>query len=386
MARHLLVTNDYPPKTGGIQVYLHELWRRLDEGRAIVLTASSDEHAATFDRQSSVVIERVASKTLFLPTPAALSAIESAIERHQPDLVLIDPAWPLGLLGPRLSRPYGVILHGAEVTIPARLPLVASSLRYVLRHASVAVCAGSYPEREARRVAAEFMPPVVQVPPGVDTDRFRPLDPERRAQVRASLGLSQQDLLVSSYSRLVPRKGMDTLVRASVRLRDEFPQLHVVIGGAGRDRARLERLARRHGAPVTFLGRVPDDRLVEWLGAADLMVMDCRSRWLGLEQEGFGIVFVEAAAAGVAQIAGRSGGSDEAVIDGVTGFVVDDSRSASALSEAIRVVLRDSEFRRDLATNAREYAEFRYDWNQLARDLGEGLTPFDHFEGSQQRA
>jgi phosphatidylinositol alpha-1,6-mannosyltransferase len=256
----------------------------------------------------------------------------------------------------------------------------------VLRHASVAVCAGSYPEREARRVAAEFMPPVVQVPPGVDTDRFRPLDLERRAQVRASMGLSDQGLLVSSYSRLVPRKGMDTLVRASVRLRDEFPSLQVVIGGAGRDRARLERIVRRSGAPVTFVGRVPDDRLVQWLGASDLMVMDCRSRWLGLEQEGFGIVFVEAAAAGVAQIAGRSGGSDEAVIDGVTGIVVDDSRSASALSEAVRVVLRDPEYRRDLATNAREYAAFRYDWSELARVLGEGLAPFDHFKDSEQRA
>ncbi|HEY5121576.1 MAG TPA: glycosyltransferase family 1 protein, partial [Acidimicrobiales bacterium] len=145
MARHLLVTNDYPPKTGGIQVYLHELWRRLEPGRAVVLTASSHPDAAVFDAASDVVIERVKSPTLILPIPRTLAAIEAAIERHQPDLVLLDPAWPLGLLGPRLSRPYGVVLHGAEVTIPGRLPLVASSLRYVLRHAEVAVCAGTYP-------------------------------------------------------------------------------------------------------------------------------------------------------------------------------------------------------------------------------------------------
>jgi phosphatidylinositol alpha-1,6-mannosyltransferase len=384
MARHLLVTNDFPPKTGGIQVYLHELWRRLDAGRAAVLTASSHEDAKNFDSESELAIERVAASTLFLPTPKVLAAIEEAIERHQPDLVLLDPAWPLGLLGPRLSRPYGVILHGAEVTVPGRLPLVASSLRYVLRRASVAVCAGTYPENEARRVAAEYMPPVIQVPPGVDTTRFRPLDGERRDRVRSSMGLREDGLLVSSYSRLVPRKGMDTLLRASARLRGEFPSLHLAIGGAGRDRARLEKLARKIGAPVTFLGRVPDDQLSDWLGASDLMVMDCRSRWLGLEQEGFGIVFVEAAATGVAQIAGRSGGSHEAVLDGVTGIVVEHSRSVRELSDAIRALLSDHELRREYGRNSRELAVSRFEWDTLARRLGEGLQPFDHFEAENQ--
>jgi len=125
MARHLLVTNDYLPKTGGIQVYLHELWKRLEPGRAVVLTASSHPDAEAFDEATDVDIERVDAKTLFLPTLGAYRAIEAAIDRHQPDLVLLDPAWPLGLLGPFLSKPYGVILHGAEVTIPGRLPLVA---------------------------------------------------------------------------------------------------------------------------------------------------------------------------------------------------------------------------------------------------------------------
>jgi len=379
MARHLLVTNDYPPKTGGIQVYLHELWRRLDAGRATVLTASSHADASAFDAHSELVIERVAGSTLFLPTPKARAAIEAAIARHDPDLVLIDPAWPLGLLGPSLSRPYGVILHGAEVTIPARLPFVASSLRYVLRHASVAVCAGSYPEAEARRNAAEFMPPVVQVPPGVDTNQFHPLGADERRQARASLGVAEDVLLVSSYSRLVPRKGMDTLIRASALLPDDLNVL-VSIGGAGRDRQRLEALAKRLRAPVTFLGRVPEDQLGAWLGASDVMVMDCRSRWLGLEQEGFGIVFLNAAACAVAQIAGRSGGSHEAVLDGVTGIVVDRSRSAQALATALEQLLRDDERRRGFASAARELAVERFQWDALAARLGEGLAPYDHFE------
>lgn len=386
MARHLLVTNDYPPKTGGIQVYLHELWRRLEPGRAVVVTASSHDDADDFDAASEVVIERVGASTLYLPTRSALRAIEDAIERHQPDLVLLDPAWPLGLLGPRLSRPYGVVLHGAEVAIPGRLPFVASSVRYVLRHASVALCAGSYPERAARRVAAEFMPPVIQIPPGVDTSEFRPLDAATRERVRGSFSIEPQTALVSSYSRLVPRKGMDTLIRASARLAKDNVNLRVHIGGAGRDRERLERLAKKLNAPVTFLGRVPDASLSEWLASSDLMVMDCRARWLGLEQEGFGIVFLNAASCAVASIAGRSGGSHEAVLDGVTGTVLRHPRSARMLAEAIASLLGSDATRANYASAARDLALSRFDWNVLSVALSEGLAHFDHYESESQLA
>ncbi len=386
MARHLLVTNDYLPKTGGIQVYLHELWRRLEPDRAVVLTASSHPDAAAFDASSTVVIERVAAETLFLPTPRVFAAIEAAIECHQPDLVLLDPAWPLGLLGPHLSRPYGVVLHGAEVAIPGRLPVVASSLRRVLRHASVVVSAGGYPEAEARRNVAEWMPPVIAVPPGVDPRRFAPITTAQRDAVRASLGVADDALLVSSYSRLVPRKGMDTLIKAAAKLAPAFPALEVVIGGAGRDRGRLERLANAQHAPVRFLGRVPDADLGPWLASSDLFVMDCRRRWFGLEQEGFGIVFLEAAAAGVAQIAGRSGGSHEAVIDGTTGMIVDKPRSVAALAHAMSDLLGDVERRRDMGHRARELATSRFDWDVLAARLSTGLEPFDHFKAAERSA
>jgi phosphatidylinositol alpha-1,6-mannosyltransferase len=379
MARHLLVTNDFPPKTGGIQVYLYELWRRLEHGRACVLTASSHPQAASFDASTDLVVERVANSTLFLPTWRAFRDIEAAIDRHRPDLVLFDPAWPLGLLGPRLSRPYGVVLHGAEVTIPGRIPGVASSLRYVLKNATVALCAGSYPEAQARRNAAEYLCPVIQVPPGVDTSRFAPLSLSERHQVRSAMGFSDAEFLIASYSRLVPRKGMDTLIRASVRLVERVANLRVVIGGAGRDQARLERLAAKLGAPVTFLGRVDDELMPRWIAASDLMVMDCRSRWFGLEQEGFGIVFVEAAACALAQVAGRSGGSDEAVLNGVTGVVVANSRSDRDLAKTIGDLVLDDERRAAFASKSRELAQSNFSWDVLARELSTRLAPFDHF-------
>ncbi len=377
MARHLLVTNDFPPKTGGIQVYLEELWRRLEPGRAVVLTASSHPGAPAYDARAQLVIERLPAATLYLPTPRVRRAIEDAIARHDPDLVLLDPAWPLGLLGPSLSRPYGVILHGAEVTIPARLPLVASSLRYVLGHARVAVAAGAYVEAEARRCAAEATPPILQVPPGVDVARFAPPTSDERRVTRERLGVAEGDLLVTSYSRLVPRKGMDTLIRASAELARRYPQLRVMIGGEGRDAKRLATLATRLGAPVEFRGRVADEELADWLGASDLMVMACRRRWLGLEQEGFGIVFVEAGACGVASIAGRSGGSHEAVEDGVSGVVVNDAQSARDLAQAMARLLDDPETRARFGERAAQSARERFDWDVLASRLAEGLAPYD---------
>ena len=120
--------------------------------------------------------------------------------------------------------------------------------------------------------------------------------------------------MVVSVSRLVPRKGMDVLIDAAAALVPSFPDLTVVIGGAGRDRARLEARVRASGAPVRMVGAVPDDELARLYGVADVFVMACRDRWFGLEQEGFGIVFLEAAACGVPQVAGRSGGADEAVV------------------------------------------------------------------------
>lgn len=382
MASHLLVTNDFPPKTGGIQTYLGELWRRLAPGRAVVLTASSDPGAADYDAQSELAVERVPQRLLYFPTPRARARVEEAIARHDPRLVLLDPVWPLGLLGPRLSRPYGVVVHGAELAIPARIPLVRRQVRRVLRSAAVVVAAGPYPAREALRAAGGELATVSDVPPGVDSAHFHPIDAEARGGVRDRFGLGEGPLVVS-FSRLVPRKGMDTLVRASVALARAVPGVRVVIAGDGRQRRRLARLAHRLGAPVTFLGRVSDADLADVVAASDVMAMDCRSRWGGFEQEGFGIVFLEAAACGVAQVAGRSGGSHDAVVHGETGLVVDDSRSVADLADALATLLRDDATRARFATRSRERAVEEFGWDTLARALGDHLAPLDGFEAER---
>ncbi len=374
---HLLVTNDFPPKVGGIQAYLWELWRRLDPASFAVLTAASDPGHREFDRVQAgrgVRIERTTSGML-VPGPGLARRIREAARRVDADLVLLDPAFPLGLVGPSLGLPYGVILHGAEVTVPGRLPVTRELLAHVLRHSSVVISAGGYPAAEARRAARRRgMPPVVQIPPGVDLERFRPLSAWERAEARRDLGLPAHGPLVVSVSRLVPRKGMDVLVDAGSWLQPAFPELTVVIAGRGRDTERIESRIAEKSSPTRLLGAVSDDELPRLVGAADVFVMACRNRWLGLEQEGFGIVFLEAAAAGVPQVAGRSGGAGEAVVDGETGIVVRHPGDIGAVTEAIRRLLEDDALRERLGTVSRRRAEASFDYDVLARRLGDALA------------
>jgi phosphatidylinositol alpha-1,6-mannosyltransferase len=375
--RHLLVTNDFPPKVGGIQNYLWDLWSRLDPESFVVLTANSESGAATFDAAQAargVRIERVPGSILFFPTPQAQRAVAECVRAHGIDLVLLDPALPLGLLGPRLGIPYGVILHGAEITVPGRLPGARAALARVLRGSSIIVSAGGYPAAEARRAAPDLTAPIVEVPPGVDTTAVAPPKaPERRA-ARARLGLPATGPLLASVSRLVPRKGMDVLIEAANRLAPSYPDLVVAIGGDGRERPRLERLAAQSPLDVRVLGRVSDQDRTGLLGAADVFVMACRNRWGGLEQEGFGIVFLEAAAAGVPQVAGDSGGASEAVLDGVTGLVVGDPSDAGLVAEAIRTLLADPPLRRRMGRAARTRVQESFDNDVLASRLADALA------------
>jgi phosphatidylinositol alpha-1,6-mannosyltransferase len=367
---HLLVTNDFPPKVGGIQSYLWELWRRLPSDRFAVLTTPYDGDAA-FDAEQPFRVERTRQRVLF-PTGGVARRVNELVDQTKASLAVLDPALPLGHVGRRLAVPYAVVVHGAEVSVPGRLPGSRRLLRRVLTGAVHIVAAGDWVAAQAEQVAGRPLATTV-VSPGVDVDRFHPLDDEHRTAARASFGLPVDGQVVVSVSRLVPRKGMDTLIEAAARLAADHPDVVVAIAGAGRDRSRLDRLVRRSGAPVRLLGRVDDERLPALYGCADVFAMLCRNRWGGLEQEGFGIVFLEAAACGVAQVAGDSGGASEAVVDGETGFVVRRPDDAAAAAQAIGRLLDDSELRQNQGHSARARAEREYAYEVLAGRLGEAL-------------
>jgi phosphatidylinositol alpha-1,6-mannosyltransferase len=360
----LLVTNDFPPKIGGIQSYLHELWRRLPVADATVFT-THDPGDTAWDAEQAFRVVR-ARERQFFPTRSLASRIDALARELDASVILLDPWLPLGQLGPRLTAaPYVVVVHGAEVTVPGRLPGSRQLGGRVLRGAAGVIAAGCYPAREAERAAGAALRGVV-VPPGVDVERFRPLATADKRAVRERLGFDPDRPLVLGVSRLVPRKGFDVLIDAVAGL----PDVQLAIAGAGRDRGRLERRAAAQGLAgrERFLGRVPDDESFPLLYAcADGFAMPCRDRWGGLEAEGFGIVFLEAAAAGVPAVAGRSGGSHEAVVDGETGFVVDGR--VLDVRGALAALLADEGLRARMGAAARARAVMEFSYDTLAARL-----------------
>jgi phosphatidylinositol alpha-1,6-mannosyltransferase len=349
----LLVTNDFPPKLGGIQSYLYELWRRLPPGETTVFTTPYDG-AREWDARQPFRVVRATQKVL-LPTPGVARDVDALAREVEADVIFLDPMLPLGLVGPRLrAAPYVVVTHGAEITVCGRLPVTRQLGRRVLHGAAAVVAAGGYPARQVTHVAGR---PVrgVEIPPGVDVARFHPLDDAQRAETRARFGLAADRPLVLGLSRLVPRKGFDVVIDAVA----DLPDVQLAIAGGGRDRSRLE---RRAGRNTTFLGRVPDADGPALFACADVFAMCCRERWAGLEAEGFGIVFLEAAASGVPQVAGRSGGAHEAVIDGETGYVVA-PRATADVRAALQRLTSDDALRARMGAAARRRAcdDFAYD-------------------------
>lgn len=378
MTRHLLVTNDFPPKVGGIQSYLWELWRRLIPEEVCVYTTPY-QGAALFDAQQRFRVERSPEPWLG-PFPHLIKRINTLAAQHEAELIVVDPAVPLGAIAPYFELPYAVVLHGAEVTIPARVPGPRAALRRVLEQASFVISAGEYALREAELCVGHDLKSVV-IPPGVDTERFAPFAAAERNAARLKFGIEKSDVVLATVNRLVPRKGMDLLVASVATAAQTVPNLRAFIGGSGREAKRLEDQISHLSAPVQMLGRISDADVVSLYGAADLMAMLCTTRWGGLEQEGFGIVFLEAAAAGLPQIAGRSGGAAEAVVDGKTGVIVNAADHGSVVEAIIRLAT-DTQLRQTLGAAARHRAAASFEYDLLANRLDKAI---DYFASHKER-
>lgn len=367
----LVVTNDFPPLVGGIETYHRELLARVAAHRQVTVLAPAHPKALDFDRAAPYRVERARSRVL-LPSRAMAARIEALAEDCNADLVLLDPPLPLGLVTRRMSRPHGTVVHGG-VAVQARPPGARQLLRAAMRGSSIVISAGQFSGDEVRRAMGPASPPIHVVNPGVDVSRFRVLDGAAKRDVRARLGLPVESRLVLSLSRLVPRKGMPILAEAVGLLARARPDVVLVIGGTGREAGPTQRAAQRSGAPIRMLGRVPEADLADVYGCADVYAMVCHDRWFGLEQEGFGIVFAEAAAAGVPSVAGDSGGAADAVADGDTGFVVRRPRDPQAVADALAPLLDDVALRRRQGRAARERAELELSWDVSAARFLEAL-------------
>jgi phosphatidylinositol alpha-1,6-mannosyltransferase len=377
--RTLIVTNDFPPRKGGVERFVFDLADHLPLGTVRVIAPSHPGDAA-FDRGLSFPVRRVA-RPRFRPTGELRRAIDAELLEHRPDVAVFGHALPQVGLASRQVRDAGVpsvmLTHGVEYWF-ARLPGFRALLRRSTSAASAVTAISEHVARPIRRAVAPT--PVMMLSPGVDTERFRP-DLDGSAW-RERLGVGARPLVLC-VGRIVPRKGQDVLVRTFGAVLDAVPGAALVIVGDGPARRTVERLAAQTApaGSIVFAGEVSDEDLPSLYSAADVFAMPCRSRWGGLEVEGFGIVFMEAASAGLPVVAGRSGGAAEAVVDGDTGLVVDGTDDA-AVVEAIVRLLRDPPAASAMGARGRARAVEEYDWHRIAgrlgtilRDVVEGRTP-----------
>ncbi|KUJ54500.1 alpha-(1-2)-phosphatidylinositol mannosyltransferase [Streptomyces albus subsp. albus] len=376
MHKTLIVTNDFPPRPGGIQSFLHNIALRLDPAK-IVVYASTWKHGregaeatARFDAEQPYQVVRDRT-TMLLPTPRATRRATELLREHGCRSVWFGAAAPLGLMAPALRRAGATRLvattHGHEAGW-AQLPAARTLLRRIGEGTDTITYLGEYTRS---RIAGALTPAaaarMVQLTPGVDEKTFHP--GSGGDEVRARLGLTDRPVVVC-VSRLVPRKGQDTLIRAMPRILREVPDAVLLIVGGGPYAADLARLAERTGVAgsVHFTGEVPWAELPAHFGAGDVFAMPCRTRRGGLDVEGLGIVYLEASATGLPVVAGDSGGAPDAVLDGETGWVVPGD-SAEQSADRITALLRDPELRRRMGERGRAWVEERWRWDLLAERL-----------------
>ena len=371
MTRILLVTNDFPPRRGGIQSYLEQFVQRLAATGDHDLTVYAPQWKAAedYDRAAPFRIVRHPG-TLMLPEPGVDRRMRALIRDGGIETVWFGAAAPLALLAGR-ARSAGAqrvlaSTHGHEVGW-SMVPGARSALRRIGESTDVI----TYVSRYTRgRFAAAFgsRAGLEYLPSGVDTERFRP-DPAARAELRDRYRLGERPTVVC-VSRLVPRKGQDMLIAAMPQIRRRVGDAALVIVGSGPYEQKLHRLAEesRVAAEVVFTGAVPTAELPAHYAMADVFAMPCRTRGAGLDVEGLGIVFLEASAAGIPVVAGRSGGAPETVLDGETGQVVD-GRDVDELAEVISALLADPDRAQRMGQAGRQWVGRDWNWDTLTARL-----------------
>ena len=368
--RTLIVTNDFPPRVGGIQSFIHSVAVRQPEG-SVVVYASDHPGAAAFDADQPFPVIRHPTG-LLLPTPSARRRIVAALVKHRCTAVWFGAAAPLGLLAPHLRRAGAERIvastHGHEIGW-VMLPVGRQAMRRIGSGCDVMTYLGEYTHGRLTR-ALGTAATLRRLAPGVDTQQFHP-GVDGKA-VRTRYGLDDRAVIVC-VSRLVPRKGQDVLIRALPRIRQQAPDAALLLVGRP-NRARflrwLQLLAAREGVAdhVIFAGGVPGDQLAEYYAAGDLFAMPCRTRRLGLDVEGLGIVYLEASAVARAVIAGESGGAPEAVREGESGYVVN-GRDPTAVAAQIVGLLADAAERERLGRAGRRWVEQAWTWDVAAAQL-----------------
>jgi phosphatidylinositol alpha-1,6-mannosyltransferase len=381
--RTLLLTNDYPPRVGGIQRTLESLVDELPPDRIAVM-APSWEGDLAFDRTRPYRVLRQRDGFLW-PTPGMGERVRAAVADTASEVVLFGATYPLALLGPGLAArgmPYLAAAHGFEHWLSIAPGTHALLRRGTSRASRVVVMCSDFIARRVRTAVPPAVPVSVLLP-GADLERFRP--DLATADLRAAHDLGDRPVVVC-VSRLVPRKGQDVLIRGMAGVRRRVPEAVLVIVGGGPYEATLRRLAAE-GAPegsVRFAGQVREADLPRYYALGDVFAMPCRNRLGGLEVEGWGNVFIEAAACGRPVVVGDSGGARETVVDGKTGLLVD-GRDAGSVAGAVASLLEDPLRARAMGEAGRARVERDHAWPAIAERLAGWLREAVDDGGSPPR-
>ena len=365
VATTLFITNDFGPRAGGIETFVHGLIERLPKGSVIVYT-SAQANAQTFDAEwllkYGVEVIRDRSKIL-LPTPRVIKACQKLISNRKLSKVAFGAAAPLAMMA-RAMRSAGAqkvvaLTHGHEVWW-AKVPPFSFAIRYMSKNIDAITYLGDYTKGEISKALSEAdASKLVQIAPGIDVDHFIPTD---SSNLRAELGLTDKSVIIS-VGRLVHRKGQDKLISALPEIKTSVPNVHLVLVGVGPHQEYLEKLALKLNVSdcVTFIGRINYAELPEYICLGDIFAMPSRSRFFGLEVEGLGIVYLEASACGLPVVGGKSGGAPDAVLVGETGMVVDGTNS-SEIADACIELLNNPELCALMGANGRAWIIENWRW------------------------
>lgn len=365
MKRTLFITNDFGPRAGGIETFIIGLIQRLPHASTIVYTSSQGdtrEYDAAWLAEYGVQVIRDRVKIL-LPTPRVIRAVTKLIKLEGIETVAFGAAAPLAIMSSALRRA-GVrrivaLTHGHEVWWSKVFPFTVA-MRRIGTSTDALTYLGEFTRKAiSAALTAKAGGAMVKIAPGIDTDHFAPVD---ATILRESLGLTGKRVIVS-VGRLVHRKGQDYLIEAMSAIVQEIPQAHLVLVGEGPYREHLVKLVQKYSLDgyVTFIGRIQYAELPKYICLGDVFAMPSRSRFRGLEVEGLGIVYLEASACGLPVIAGASGGAPDAVIEGVTGVVVDGQDSAAIAVAAINL-LNDPELATKMGRAGRDWIVEKWRW------------------------
>ncbi len=432
MADAVMVSSSFLPGRGGIESYLAELCEALAPRLAVLAAAERD--GKQLPAELTYPTHPFPGRLLWPGSKAARATIKAA-RIENTDKILFGTPWPLVLMGPRLKTrglAYAVIVHGAEMLVPSKIPGVRRKLARALAGAEllfavseytasklddfISACGHSVPRIELLRARVDlgrFHPGAAEsggatesgssptragerseagpgagerseagpgVPGAGERSEAGPGVPgagersEAGGGVRARYGIEAEDRVVLCFGRLVERKGVHRMIDAMPRIAAEVPGATLVVAGTGPEMSKLRTRAKKVGARVVFTGRVADEDAAAIYATAEVFALPVVDRWFGLEVEGLGVVLLEASACGVPCVTGRSGGTAEAVLDGETGYVIDATDQAALIDATVRL-LKDRALATKMGAAGRRHVEREFSDRALPQALLEWLAP-----------